>query len=104
MKEKSDVRMIFKIFNNMVQIQFQTKIQVFRIDNGKEYFNKFLGDYFVENNIFHQSSCTDTPQQNGIVECKNKHLLKVARSLLFTTQVPMYLWGEAVLTTAYLIN
>ena len=104
MKEKSDVGMIFKTFNNMVQTQFQTKIQVFQTDNGKEYFNKFLGDYFVENGIFHQSSCTDTPQQNGIAERKNKHLLEVARSLLFTTQVPMYLWGEAVLTAAYLIN
>ncbi|KAH9722152.1 retrovirus-related pol polyprotein from transposon RE1 [Citrus sinensis] len=103
MKEKSDVGMIFKTFNNMVQTQFQTKIQVFRTDNGKEYFNKFLGDYFVENGIFHQSSCTDTPQQNGIAERKNKHLLEVARPLLFTTQVPMYLWGKAVLTAAYLI-
>ena len=44
------------------------------------------------------------PQQNGIAERKNKHLLEVARALLFSTKVPKYLWGEAVLTAAYLIN
>ena len=35
---------------------------------------------------------------------KNKHLLEVARALLFTNKVPKYLWGEAVLTATYLIN
>ena len=35
---------------------------------------------------------------------KNRHLLKIARALLFTTNVPNYLWGEAILTTTHLIN
>ena len=88
----------------MVLTQFQTKIQVFRSDNGKEYFNKALGKFFLEKGIVHQSSCNDTPQQNGIAERKNKHLLEVARALCFTTKVPKYLWGEAILTATYLIN
>jgi hypothetical protein len=46
----------------------------------------------------------DTLQQNRLAERKNKHLLEVARALLFTNQVPKYLWGEAVLTATYLIN
>ena len=44
-----------------------------------------------------------TPQQNGLAERKNRHLLKVAQSLLFTS-IPKRFWGEAVLTTTYLIN
>ncbi|CAJ2672360.1 unnamed protein product [Trifolium pratense] len=63
-----------------------------------------LSDFFRENGIVHQSSCPNTPQQNGVAERKNRHLLEVARALLFASKVPNYLWGEAVLTAAYLIN
>ena len=54
--------------------------------------------------IVHLSSCVDTPQQNGIAKRKNRHLLKVARSLMFSTHVPKHFLGKAVLTTTYLIN
>ena len=104
LKGKSDVCQAVKNFVLMVQNQFQTNIQVFRSDNGKEYFNTILGDFFLKNGIVHQSSCPNTPQQNGVAERKNRHLLEVARALLFSNKVPNYLWGEAVLTAAYLIN
>lgn len=51
-----------------------------------------------------QSSFVDTPQQNGVAERKNRHLLEIARALLFTTTVPNYLWGEALFTSTFLIN
>jgi hypothetical protein len=91
LKGKSDVCQAVKDFFKMVQNQFQTNIQVFRSDNGKEYFNTMLSDFFRENGIVHQSSCTNTPQQNGVAERKNRHLLEVARALLFSTKVPNYL-------------
>jgi len=104
LKEKSEVEGVFKMFHNMVKTQFQASIQVFRSDNGKEYFNEILGKYFEDKGIIHQSSCSDTPQQNGIVERKNKHILEIARALLFTNHVPKYLWGKAILTAIYHIN
>ncbi|KAK2414048.1 putative mitochondrial protein [Trifolium repens] len=104
LKGKYDVCQVVKDFCTMVQNQYQTNIQVFRSDNGKEYFNTNLGDFFLQNGIIHQSSCPNTPQQNGVAERKNRHLLEVARALLFSSKVPNYLWGEAVLTAAYLIN
>ena len=70
MKEKSEAGSIFKFFHSMIQTQFQAKIQVFRTDNAREYFNVILGNYLLENGIIHQSSCIDTPQQNGIAERK----------------------------------
>ncbi|RVW98483.1 Retrovirus-related Pol polyprotein from transposon RE1 [Vitis vinifera] len=104
MKKKSEVKEIFENFNNMVQTQFQAKIQVLRTDNAREYYHNILGSYLLENGIVHQSSCIDTPQKNGVAERKNRHLMEVARSLMIASNVPKQLWGEAVLTETYLIN
>ena len=104
LKEKSEVAKIFKNFYSMVHTQFNKKIQIFWSDNGREFFNSTLEQFFLKKDIVHQSSCTNTPQQNGIVERKNRYLLKIARALLFATNVPHYLWGEAILTATHLIN
>ena len=67
----------------MVQTQFHKKIQIFRSDNGKEYFNKILGSFFLEIGIVHQSSCNNTPQQNGLAERKNQTLVRSSPSITF---------------------
>lgn len=88
----------------MIQTQFQTKIQILKTDNAKEYFNSSLNTYCLNQGIIYISSYVNTPQQNGVAERKNRHLLEVARSLMLSTHVPKQFWGEAVLTATYLIN
>lgn len=58
----------------MIQNQFGVRIKRFRSDNGQVYFNQTLSSYF-EKGIIHESACINTPQQNGVAECKNGHLL-----------------------------
>ena len=60
--------------------------------------------FFQNAEKVHESSCIDTPQQNGVAERKIRHLLNVTRALLHYHNVPKYLWGEAVLTATYVIN
>ncbi|KAG7558463.1 Zinc finger CCHC-type [Arabidopsis thaliana x Arabidopsis arenosa] len=45
-----------------------------------------------------------TPQQNGVVERRNRTLLEMARSILKHMHMPNYLWGEAIRHSTYLLN
>ena len=46
LEKKSEVEQRFKDFFHMVENQFQTKIGILRIDNGTEYFNKYLRTFY----------------------------------------------------------
>ena len=46
-----------------------------------------LLDFLSTNGLFIKKTYVDTPQQNGVAERKNRHLLEVARSLLFSMNV-----------------
>ena len=54
--------------------------------------------------ILHQSFCAYTPQQNGVAECKNRHLVETACTLLLHHKVPKRFLGDAILFACYLIN
>ncbi|CAH9140526.1 unnamed protein product [Cuscuta epithymum] len=102
MKEKSEVKNILKQFFAMTSRQFNKMVKVVRSDNGKEFHS--LKDYYLDHGIIFQTSCVYTPQQNGRVERKHRHVLEVARTLRFHANLPIEFWGECVLTAGYLIN
>lgn len=52
--------------------------------------NSEFDNFLLEKGIPHQTSCHDTSPQNGVAESKNRYLLEVARSLMYTTKVPTY--------------
>jgi hypothetical protein len=66
--------------------------------------NKNFSELFKSKGILHQTTCINTPEQNGGSERKNHHILNVTRSLLFQNNVPKIYWSDAVLTATYLIN
>ncbi|GKB22436.1 integrase, catalytic region, zinc finger, CCHC-type containing protein [Tanacetum coccineum] len=45
---------------------------------------------------FHQKSVSRTPQQNNVVERRNRTLVEAARTMLIFSKAPMFLWAEAV--------
>ena len=104
MRHKDEVFSCFQDFHALVKNQFKAQVQVIRTDNGTEYVNNTFGVFLSDQGILHQTSCPDTPPQNGVAERKNRHILEVARSLMFTMNVPKFLWSEAVMTATYLIN
>ena len=80
MRHKDEVFDCFRNFYALVKTQFSVPVQAMRTDNGTEYVNNKFGAFLSEHGILHQTSCPDTPPQNGVAERKNRHILEVARS------------------------
>nr|KYP76234.1 Retrovirus-related Pol polyprotein from transposon TNT 1-94 [Cajanus cajan] len=104
LKHKSEVFYIFKTFHSMIRTQFNTYIRVLRSYNGGEYVNNQFQHFFNTHRIIHEISCPNTPQQNGVAEWKNQHILETARALLIGAHMPSKYWEEAIGTSIYLMN
>nr|XP_009598282.1 uncharacterized protein LOC104094096 [Nicotiana tomentosiformis] len=83
---------------------FDTSVKTIRSDNGLEFVNNETMIYIQEKGIVHQKTCPYTPQQNGVVENKYKHLFETARAPLYQSKLPIKYWGECILTATYIIN
>ena len=104
MKNRAELFSIFHKFYAKIQTQFNVSIRVLRSDNAREYFSTSFTSFMSQHGILHQSSCAHTPQQNGVVERKNRHLVETARTLLLHSHVLFRFWENVVLTACYLIN
>ncbi|RVW22242.1 Retrovirus-related Pol polyprotein from transposon TNT 1-94 [Vitis vinifera] len=104
MKNRAKLFSIFQKFYAEIQTQFNISIRVLRSDNAREYFSAPFTSFMSHHGILHQSSCAHTPQQNGVAERKNRHLVETTRTILLHSNVPFRFWGDAVLTACYLIN
>ena len=101
---KDRVLEAFMNFQAYVTNQYNATVKVLRSDNGGEYTSNAFKSYLAKHGIVQQTSCPYTPQQNGVAERKNRHLMEVARSMMFHANVPKRFWGDAVQTACYLIN
>ncbi|XP_010473931.1 PREDICTED: uncharacterized protein LOC104753364 [Camelina sativa] len=71
-----------------VSTQFNAKITTLKTDNGGEYTSNEFKAFTSKHGIVHQTTCLYTPQQNGVSERKNRHLMEVARNMMFYKNVP----------------
>ena len=74
-----------------------------RSDRGGEYESPFVNIY-VQHGIIHENITPYSPQSNGVVERKNCTLKKMMNAMLISPGLPQNMWGEAILTTNYLLN
>ncbi|CAO2841169.1 unnamed protein product [Amaranthus hypochondriacus] len=104
LKHKSEVFDVFVKFHTMIRTQFQKQIRILRSDNGKEYVNHKMDKFMSHHGLIHQTTCPNTPQQNGIAERKNRTLLNIARAIMIESSVPTSFWPEAIATANYVTN
>jgi hypothetical protein len=101
MKNKSETRQHVKNLITMIKNQFNHSVKIIRSDNGPEF---LMHDYYSSVGILHQTSCVETPQQNGRVERKHQHLLNIGRALLFQSTLPKHFWSYTITHATYIIN
>nr|GEW23049.1 integrase, catalytic region, zinc finger, CCHC-type, peptidase aspartic, catalytic [Tanacetum cinerariifolium] len=75
-----------------------------RTDNGTKFKNKSLAKFFDEVGITQQFSSARTPQQNGVLERRNRTLVEAARTMLTFANLPLFLWAEAIATACFTQN
>ncbi|GJU92143.1 retrovirus-related pol polyprotein from transposon TNT 1-94 [Tanacetum coccineum] len=72
--------------------------------NGTEFVNQTLREYYKKVGISHETYVARSPQQNGVIERRNRTLIKVARIMLIYAKASLFLWAEAVATACYTQN
>ena len=80
------------------------KIDRIRRDHGKEFENLYMESFCTRSGISQEFFAPITPQQNGIVERKNKVTQEMTRAMLHNKDVARNLWGEAFNTAYYMVN
>ena len=83
MKHCSEFFEIYEAFRALIKTQHFDVIKCFRCDLGGEYTSNKFYQLLALDGTIHQTSCTDTLEQNGVAERKHKHIVETAHSLLF---------------------
>ncbi|GJV15584.1 retrovirus-related pol polyprotein from transposon TNT 1-94 [Tanacetum coccineum] len=91
-------------FLKQIQVGLNKTVRYIRTDNGTEFVNQVMSKYYEDVGIFHQKSVPRTPQQNGVVERRNRTLVEAARTMLIFSKAPMFLWAKVVATACYTQN
>ncbi|GJY40996.1 retrovirus-related pol polyprotein from transposon TNT 1-94 [Tanacetum coccineum] len=94
---------IIKCIKN-IQVRLKATVRNVRTDNGTEFVNQTLREWYENVGISHQTSVARTPQQNGVVERQNQTLVEAARTMLIFSKALLFLWVEAINTTCYTQN
>nr|GEU48023.1 hypothetical protein [Tanacetum cinerariifolium] len=101
---KDETSPILKNFITGLKNQLSLKVKVIRSDNGTEFKISDLNQFCDLKGIKREFSIPKTPQQNGIVERKNRTFIKNARTMLADLLLPIPFWAEAVNNTCYVQN
>ena len=103
----------FKVFKAEVENQCRKQIQIVRSNRGGEYYGRYIENgqalspfakFLQEHGIVAQHTMPGSPDQNGVVERRNQTLVDKVRSMLSNSNLPKFLWTDALKTIVYILN
>nr|GEV23889.1 hypothetical protein [Tanacetum cinerariifolium] len=95
---------ILKKFITEIENLKDLKVKIIRCDNGGEFRNKEMDEFYAQKGIKSKFSNARTPQQNGVAERGNRTLIKAARTMLADAKLPVTFWAKAINTACYVQN
>nr|GFB15673.1 retrovirus-related Pol polyprotein from transposon TNT 1-94 [Tanacetum cinerariifolium] len=101
---KKYILVIVDDYSRFTWVWLNVLVRRIRTDNGTEFVNQTLRDYYEEVGISHETSVARSPQQNGVVERRNRTLIEAACTMLIYAQASLFLWAEAVATACFTQN
>ncbi|KAJ9536560.1 hypothetical protein OSB04_un000259 [Centaurea solstitialis] len=103
-RKKSQVPLVLINLLKRLQVLYGLQVRVLRSDNGTEFKNSVIEEYLTSVGITHNFSAPRTPQQNGVVERKNRTLVEAAGTMLNAFGLPLTFWAEAIYAACYTQN
>ncbi|GKB26550.1 putative ribonuclease H-like domain-containing protein, partial [Tanacetum coccineum] len=101
---KDETSGILKIFITEIENLVDKKVKIIICDNGTEFKNRVMSEFWEKKGIKREFSIARTPQQNGVAERRNRTLIEAARTMLTDSKLPTKFWAEAVNTSCYVLN
>ncbi|GJU13369.1 retrovirus-related pol polyprotein from transposon TNT 1-94 [Tanacetum coccineum] len=88
-------------FLKMIQVRLKVPVCQIRTDNGTEFVNQTLHEYYEKDGISHETFVARSPQQNCAFEIRNRTLIEAASTMLIYAKAPLFLWVEVVATALF---
>ncbi|GJR29864.1 retrovirus-related pol polyprotein from transposon TNT 1-94 [Tanacetum coccineum] len=104
LRSKDETPGVLIDFLTLVQRGLHAQVTTIRTDKGTEFLNKTLHAYLAKEGIRHETSTARTPEQNGVVERRNRTLVEAARTMISAAKVPLFFWAEAIATACFTQN
>nr|GEY77501.1 hypothetical protein [Tanacetum cinerariifolium] len=95
---------VIKNFLKKIYVRLQAPVIIVHTDNGTKFKNQVLKEYFDSVGITHENSAAKTPQQNAVVERRNRMLVEATRTMLIFSHALLFLLAEAIATACYTQN
>nr|GEZ26697.1 retrovirus-related Pol polyprotein from transposon TNT 1-94 [Tanacetum cinerariifolium] len=104
LRSKDEASYFIINFLKMIQVRLKVLVCHIQTDNKTEFVNQTLREYYEQVGISHETSVARSPQQNDVVERRNRTLIKAACTMLIYAQAPLFLRAEGVATACYTQN
>nr|GEV81007.1 ribonuclease H-like domain, reverse transcriptase, RNA-dependent DNA polymerase [Tanacetum cinerariifolium] len=97
-------RIISHEYKKSIENELRTTLKMLRTDRGGEFTSNEFTQYCKENGIARQLTAPYSPQQNGVVEIRNRTIMSTTRCMMKATNMLQNFYAEAVKHAIYILN